>query len=72
MTHIKKRTKEGQPNAEIEEDTPMKEESDDSKIEEESPEKQEEPSDNEIDTSVGCTIGLKFLDNLWNVVKSNA
>ena len=42
----------------------MKEESDDSKIEEESPEKPDEPSDNEQDTSVGCTIGLKFLDNL--------
>lgn len=50
----------------------MKEESEDEKMEEESPEKLEEVSDNEVDTSVGCTIGVKFMDNLKSLVKTNA
>lgn len=60
VKHIKKRSKEGNVDSI---DSP-KEDSDDSKMEEESPDKQEieEVSDIEKDTSVGCTIGIRFLD----------
>ena len=70
VKHIKKWSKEGNVDSV---DSP-KEDSDDSKMEDESPEKpeQDEVSDIEKDTSVGCTIGIRFLDGIWSIVKTNA
>jgi len=72
VTHIKKRTKDG-VREEVEDESPLKEDSEDSKMEEaESPEKTEENSEIEADTAFGCFIGIWCLDGLWNIVKTNA
>ncbi len=58
VTHIKKRTKDG-VREEVEDESPLKEDSEDSKMEEaESPEKTEENSEIEADTAFGCFIGI--------------
>jgi len=68
VKHIKKRTREGNLDSM---DSP-KEDSDDSKMEEESPEKADEVSDvEEKDTSYGCIIGIRYLDGIRSIVKTN-